>query len=144
MPLESTYGIVGVDSELTLCNPTDSDTQLISKHTTLKYLGDRQQSTIPFLPIRGKNERQLVHRELNKIAANQLSFTNVAVFEELSKTWYSHHVSVASKIYPKMPSHFMRYIKSWRKNQDRRDAEISSGTNRLNDALEYIPESEVL
>ena len=43
-----------------------------------------------------------------------------------------------------MPSHFMRYIKSWRKNQDRRDAKISSGTNRLNDALEYIPESEVL
>ena len=38
LPLESTYGIVGVDSELTLCNPTDSDTQLISKHTTLKYL----------------------------------------------------------------------------------------------------------
>ena len=41
-----------------------------------------------------------------------------------------------------MPYHFARYIKGWRKNQDRRDAEFASGANRLSQALEYVPEAD--
>ena len=32
-------------------------------------------------------------------------------------------------------------MKGWRKNQDRRDAELASGANRLSRALEHVPES---
>ena len=38
-----------------------------------------------------------------------------------------------------MPCHFARYVKGWRKNQDRRDAEIASGANQLSSALEHVP-----
>ena len=38
-----------------------------------------------------------------------------------------------------MPCHFARYVKGWRKNQDRLDAEIASGANQLSSALEHVP-----
>lgn len=41
-----------------------------------------------------------------------------------------------------MPSHFIKYLKQWRKNQDRRDAEISSGSNILREVVEHIPETQ--
>mmetsp|Transcript_54574 Transcript_54574/g.63796 ORF Transcript_54574/g.63796 Transcript_54574/m.63796 type:complete len:150 (+) Transcript_54574:879-1328(+) len=37
-----------------------------------------------------------------------------------------------------MPVHFAKYVKQWKKNQDRRDAEIASGSNRLSNALERV------
>jgi len=54
--------------------------------------------------------------------------------------WNSKEVSVKNRIYPKVISHFIRYVKQFKKNQDRRDAEIASGANKLSDALEYVPD----
>ena len=39
-----------------------------------------------------------------------------------------------------MPLH--KYVKSWQKNRNRKDAAVASGSNRLAKALEYVPESE--
>ena len=33
----------------------------------------------------------------------------------------------------------MRYVKRWRKNQDRCDTEIASGANQLSSSLEHVP-----
>jgi len=63
------------------------------------------------------------------------------VFEQLCCHWNSYLVDISNKIFPKIPSHFIRYVKKWRKNQDRRDAEIASGSNRLSLAMEYVPAS---
>lgn len=67
---------------------------------------------------------------------NNESVSSQAVFDRLSKDWNSDEISVANKIYPKLPSHFARYIKGWRKKQYRRAAELSSGVDRLNHVLE--------
>ena len=53
--------------------------------------------------------------------------------------WSIKDFSISDKIFPKLPCHFDRYIKGWRKNQDRRDAKVASGSNKLSAALEYIP-----
>ena len=38
-----------------------------------------------------------------------------------------------------MPCHLIRYVKTWRKNQNRKDAAVASGSENLNRALEYVP-----
>ena len=108
----------------------------------LNYLSERQNSEFPFLPIRGHKEKRLIHRKLNEIIGREDSLQNMTVFERLSMDWNSTAISVQNMIYPKLPCHFARYVKGWRKNQDRQDAEIASGANQLNRALEYVPTAE--
>ena len=140
LPLVSAYGIVGVDStHSALLQSQNNESDLFSSNKMLKYLSTRQKSIVPFLPIRGVNEKRLVHQKLNALVANQDSLTNHTVFEEMSKFWNKNDVCVQQKNFPKLACHFIKYVKSWRKNQDRRDAEISSGANRINRALEHVP-----
>ena len=57
LPLQSTYGIVPVDTVLTASlNVNDKDIDTVAKNATLKYLSVRQNLIVPFLPIRGENE----------------------------------------------------------------------------------------
>lgn len=137
LPLEKAFGVVEIDPELTSnIKFTDEDKSLVDISKSLKYLANRQNSPIPFLPIRGEKEKRLAHRKLREIMTNNESVSSQAVFDRLSKEWNSKEISVANKIFPKLPSHFARYIKSWRKNQDRRAAALSSGVDCLNDVLE--------
>ena len=127
------------NTELTSNLSVDNeDINDIAKNNMLRYVAKRQNSSVPFLPIRGEKECRLVHQKLNDILARGESLNNQTVFENLSTEWNTHHVSVSNKIYPKMPYHFSWYVKSWSKNQDRRDAEIASGSNRLYDALKKV------
>ena len=145
LPIVPAYGFVPVSKEYSsLFHAADNDKTKLSKNYMLQYLSDRQESSIPFLPIRGKNERQVAHKQLNEIVANQKSLTNHTVFEEICKHRNTHEISPANKIFPKLPYHFIRYVKSWRKNQDRRDAEISSGAKKINAALEHVPQTEIM
>lgn len=142
---ESPYGIVSVESPLTSSiKRTDEDDVAISKNPRLGYLCERQGTPYPCLPIRGVNERKLVYKKLKDMVASNESLTSETALERLTKDWNENEVSIQSKIYPKLPCHFARYIKKWRRNQDRRDAEISSGANRLSEVLEHIPENEPL
>ena len=126
LPLSSSYGIVAVDSIYSsLLQQNEQDSTILSKNSSLNYLKARQSSPVPFLPIRGKNERILAHRKLNELVAQQKSMSNQTVFDELCKYWNTYEVSLQNKIYPKLACHFIRYVKSWRKSQDRRNAEIS-------------------
>ena len=68
-----------------------------------------------------------------------ISLHNQNIFEKLTIDWNKTAVSITSKIYPKLSCHFARYVKVWRKNQDRREAEIESGANQLSSALEHVP-----
>ena len=43
---------------------SDNDIEALKENPMLSYLGARQKSKIPFLPIRGVNERQLIHRKV--------------------------------------------------------------------------------
>lgn len=143
LPWKSPYGIVEVERDL-VSNvvATEEDGKELSKNRMLSYLAKRQKSPVPFLPIRGKNERKLVHVKLNEIVAEGQSLTNVSVFEKLCKHWNTDLVDVKKKRFPKMPNQIAKYVKGWRKNRDRRDAATASGANRLVNALEYVPESE--
>lgn len=107
----------------------------------LSYLGSEQQTVVPFLPFRGENELKLVYRKMMEATTNGQSMSNESVFQQMSIDWNTNHVSVKDRIYPKMPIHFIKHLKHWRKNQDRRDAEIMSGSRRLTDVLEYVPEA---
>ena len=139
LPLQSSYGIVPINNELTsTISYTQDDITNVSSNM-LKYLAQRQNAMLPFLPIRGENEKRTIHKKLNEIVANEESLSNQNVYEKLSINWNTHDVSIARKLYPKLPSHFARYVKGWQKNQDRRDAEIASGANRLSAALEHVP-----
>lgn len=142
LPVESAYGVVPIKEELTSSlTCTDKDVELLQKHDMLKYLADRQGASLPFLPIRSVNEKKLAHQKLNEIIANNESFSSQQVYDKIAKDWNTHHISISDKIYPKLPSHFIKYVKQWRKNQDRRDAEVASGADKLSEALEYVPHS---
>ena len=143
LPVLSAYGIVGVNAQTaSVVMPLEHEVKHLRKNRMLYYLGSRQKSILPFLPIRGVNERQLVHAKLNELVQNKQSLSNISVFENLQNNWNAYEVSVERKIYPKLACHFIRYVKSWRKNQDRRDAEISSGADRMNNVLEHVPLSQ--
>ena len=140
LPISSSFGIVPVDNNYSsLLQENEQDSIILSK--SLNYLKARQSSSAPFLPIRGKNERKLAHRKLNKLVVQQKSMSNQTVFDDLCKFWNTNHVSLTNKVYPKLPCHFIRYLKQWRKSQNLRDAAISSGAHRIQAALEYVPES---
>lgn len=62
MPTISAYGIVSIENELTSdLNISDVDEATLRKNNMLRYLAERQGGKVPFLPIRGENERKLVH-----------------------------------------------------------------------------------
>ena len=70
LPLQSAYGIVGVERSLTFLQlTTNEDDNLIKTNTILHYLCQRQQAVLPFLPIRGTKERKLIYEKLKGIAA---------------------------------------------------------------------------
>ena len=134
------YGIVPVDNALTVdLATTEKDRKLISNQSMLKYLAQRQLTPVPFLPIRGEKERKLAHRKLNEYLVSSQSIGNQTTFEKLCTEWNMTQISISNNVYPKMPYHFAKYVKSWRKNQDRRDAEVASGSHLLSEALTYVP-----
>lgn len=139
---ESPFGIVPITpSRTSSITASEEDKEALKKNKMLSYLAQRQKSPIPFMPIRGESEKRLVHRKLNEAVSNNNSLTNQSIFDSIADDWNSNEINVAKKRYPKLPSHFSKYLKRWRKNQDRRDAEIYSGSNRLSTVLERIPES---
>lgn len=142
LPLqESTYGIVPINKELTSSLKfTDEDTKLLKDKPMLSYLAQRQGTALPFLPIRGVNEKKLIHQKLTEIVRSDQSLKSQTVYETIATQWNTHHISISDGIYPKLPCHFARYVKRWRKNQDRRDAEVQSGADKLSSALEYVPD----
>ena len=75
---------------------------------------------------------------MKELVSNNVSLSNESIFEQVAKDWNTSKVSIESCIYPKMPVHFAKYVKQWKKNQDRRDAEIASGSNRLCNVLERV------
>ena len=132
-----------INSELTnTLIVTDNDKAKISNSSMLTYLGARQGSVIPFLPIRGAREKMLIHQKLNALTGREESLSNESVFNKLCIDWNTHYVSPDDKIYPKMPCHLIRYVKTWRKNQSRKDAAVASGSKALNDVLEYVPRGQ--
>ena len=118
---------------------TDQDKNTMLNNSTLKYISLRQNTSLPFLPICGENEKRQIHLQLSQALINEESLTHHNIFHKLSNDWNSTKVSVSSKNYPKLPTHFARYVKRWWKNQDRRDAAIASGANKISTALEYVP-----
>ena len=81
LPFSSVYGIVPVNSKYTsLLKKMDDSSMILSKQATLNYLGARQKSSIPFLPIRGIHERQLAHIKLNELVAQQKSMASQTIF----------------------------------------------------------------
>ena len=117
LPLQSAYGIVPINQELTRnLIVTDNDKLLLANNSMLSYLGSRQGTSIPFLPIRGANEKILIHQKLNELTIREESLSNESVFKKLCLDWNTHCVSTNDKIYPKMPCHLIRYVKTWRKN----------------------------
>lgn len=110
LPTDSPFGIVPVPNKKAI-KFTDEDEAYLSNNKMLTYLAHRQKSKIPFLPIRGKNERKLVHTKLNELVSSSVSMSNQRVYEELCKDWNTHHVDIQKKIYPKLTGHFIRYIK---------------------------------
>lgn len=142
LPVEPAYGIVPVNPKYSASlTYTESDLEQIKKNKTLLYLADKQQSPFPFLPVRGENEKKLVHKKLNDIVASEASMSSQRVYEKIATDWNTHHVDIEKKTYPKLPQHFSKYFKAWEKNQSKRDAELASGSNRLMDVLNYIPET---
>ena len=141
LPTMAAYGILPVNEAHTSSIKTlsDDDIKTFLDRSTLKYVAIRQTSSLSFLPTRGIREKRLIHRKLNQAIANEESLHNLSIFERLNADWIANFVSLPLKIYPKLPTHFARYVKGWRKNQDHRDAEIASGANRLSGALEYVP-----
>lgn len=140
IPECSAYGILPVNNELTPPFPTTAkDLELIKKNPTLQYIAERQNTPLPYLPIRSTNEKKLVYQKLKEVVARNESLSNESVFEKLANDWNSNEVSIEKKIFPKLPSHFIKYVKQWRKNQDKRDAAVGSGANKLSSALEYVP-----
>lgn len=140
IPSVSVYGIVPIKNTLTSSlKATEEDKELLSKNGMLSYLARRQNSDLPFLPIRGENEKKLIHKMLCNIVQSELSLKNQSVYEKVALDWNTNHVDISKKIYPKMPCHIARYVKSWSKNQDRRAAALASGSQRLSNVLEYVP-----
>lgn len=140
IPLKSAYGIVEVEKSLTSeLVITEEDKQKISKNQMLKYLAERQGAPVPFLPIRSTNEKKLIHQKLNQYISEGHSLKSQTTFEKLATDWNQNHIKISDSIFPKMACHFSKYIKSWRKNQDRRDAAIQSGSNLLTEALSHVP-----
>lgn len=136
LPLESDYGVVPIKNKLSsLLTYTPADINILSKKKMLSYLAKRQKSVFPFLPIRGEKEKKLIHKKLNEIISSSETMTSQNVYERLSECRNTNHSSISDKIFPKLSLHFARYIKGWRKNQDRRDAEVASGSNKLSAAL---------
>lgn len=143
LPLESPYGIVKVQNPLTSSTPLlQNDRDELKKNTMLHYLARRQQCSLPVLPIRGENEKKLVYQKMKDIVEKNENLDSDAVIEQLTKDWNENEVSIEKKIYPKLPSHFIKYIKQWRKNQSTRDAALASGANRLSAAVEYVPATQ--
>lgn len=141
LPIKSAFGIIEVNKKLTASVVhSDEDVAILSKNRTLTYLAERQQSPIPFMPIRGENEKKLIHKKLNEVLVSGQSFANQRVYNKIADDWNTHHISVKDKTFAKMPSHIFKYVKGWKKNQNRRDAEVGSGANRIFDAVEYVPD----
>lgn len=135
----SPFGIVAVNKQLTeSLVVSEEDKTIISKSKMLKYLADRQGVPVPFLPIRGEAEKRLIHRKLNEALSKGESLSNQTVFENLASRWNAENVCVRNKIYPKLPCHFAKYVKSWKKNQDKRAAAVTSGADRLAEVLEHV------
>lgn len=144
LPMHAAYGVVAVEEELTSKLVTsEADKTEIKKNKMLSYLAVRQNADVPFLPIRGESEKKLAHQKLREAIAKNQSLDSMSVFEQICNSWNAHHVSVSDKIYPKLPIHYAKYIKYFKRNQDIRDAAIYSGSNRLSQALERVPPSHI-
>lgn len=145
LPLQSSYGIVNIKDELTTTLAyTEEDTECLKKNKMLSYLAKRQNSALPFLPIRGEAEKRLAHKKLNEIVSNDKSMSNQHVYDNLAETWNTHHVNISAKVFPKLAIHFSRHVKRWQKNQDTKDAEVASGAGKLSAALEHIPTNDTV
>ena len=72
--------------------------------------------------------------------SSEVLISSSNTIENICKKWNSNEISVQNGIYAKLPIHVAKHIKKWAKNQDRRDAEIASGTRQLYSALEHIPD----
>lgn len=144
LPLKSPFGVVAINCPLAYDNTrilvTDVEQQeALSKRPMLKYLAKRQQVSLPYVPIRGAAEKQLFHRLIEECLSNEQPVDNMNTFEKIAKVWTQNHVNVNYNIFPKLAIHLVRNFKTWRKNQARKDAEITSGAKRLYDALEHVP-----
>ena len=56
----------------------------MSMNKILKYPAQRQNTSFPFLPIRGEKEKSLIDKVLNEVIANEESSSNQNVYENLS------------------------------------------------------------
>ena len=141
IPLESAYGIVPVPAKyVDDLQVTQEDKESLTKIPTLSHLATQQKSPLPFLPIRSKSEKQQIHQMLTIALSRDERIGNNNIFQIIATDWNKTQVSVQHKKFARMPIQIAKYFKRWLKNQDRRDAEITSNARALYTALEHTPD----
>lgn len=130
VPLESTSGLAAGSKVVPVKGLTNS----------LHYLALRQQSVVPYTPVRNKEEKVLFSNLAAEALRNHSSMTAAATFETMQEM-YNPHALGTNNIYKKHAEQLFAHFKKWRKNQSRREAIKEAKARLVIDALEHTPKN---
>jgi hypothetical protein len=113
-------------------SPVDGLTKL------LKYLVLHQESSVPYMPIKTKEEKALYTNLIARALRESKSMSATSTFNVM-EGWWHLHAHGTNKIYRKNPYHLAQYYKQWRKKNSRCEAIKTAKADGIIAALEYTP-----
>jgi hypothetical protein len=106
---------------------------------SLKYLALRQESSVPYTPIKETKEEKALYANIIARALRESKSMSATLTFDTMEGWWHQHAHGTNKIYRKNPEHLAQYYKQWRKKKSRREAIKTAKADRITAALEYTP-----
>jgi hypothetical protein len=133
----SLYGIVPLHRKENV-NEGEDVSPVDGLTKSLNYLALRQESSVPYTPIKTKEEKTLYANLIARALRESKSMSATATFNTM-EGWWQKHAHGTNKIYRKNPEHLAQYYKQWRKKKSRREAIKTAKADGITAALEYTP-----
>ena len=121
---KSPFGIVSLGDVNSAAGAT---TTMKGLPRSLAYLARRQGSTIPFTPVKTKEEKGLFATLVRRALMDNNTISSATTFESMV-AWWNGYAKGTNGIYKKHAEHLTAHYKSWKKNNSRRTAVKDAGT----------------
>ena len=101
---------------------------------SLQYLCQRQNSSVAYTPVYGKQEKQLFYKLIMDLIGENHSFSTSEAFTIMKLRW-DRHATGENGIMMKDEEHLVHYYKDWKKTRVRNDVIKSTKVTTLTSAL---------
>jgi hypothetical protein len=85
--LQSVYGIVPLTAPTSSENPEDLVEPAAKFTDSLRYLAIHQGTSVPYTPVKTKEEKMLFTQLIQEVLRKDLSMLASSTFEEMEKSW---------------------------------------------------------